>query len=143
MIYREKDILRLIEKFENRSLPKDEWTHEAHLVVAIWYASQFDYQEAFQKVRQNIISFNEAVGTANTAIGGYHETLTRFWLSVAGKFINEQKDSSLEALANGFIQSKQSQKTYPLQFYTKENLFSILARAQWLSPGQQPFEEGY
>ena len=143
MQYTEKDIKQLVENFENRSLPKAQWTHEAHLVVAVYNTAHLTYQEALPKVRQNISSYNEAVGTANTATGGYHETLTRFWLSVAGQFIKEQTDASLASLVNSFIRSKQSEKTYPMHFYTKENLFSILARAKWLSPDLQSFREGY
>ena len=30
--------VRLVAQFENCTLPKAEWTHRAHLAVALWYA---------------------------------------------------------------------------------------------------------
>ncbi|MGB0175731.1 MAG: hypothetical protein ACPF9D_01105, partial [Owenweeksia sp.] len=76
-------------------LPKPEWTHEAHLVVAIWYSSLYPFEEALSLVRQNITAHNESVGTPNTDTEGYHETITRFWLMVARHFLAGCKEVSI------------------------------------------------
>jgi hypothetical protein len=35
-----------IQRFEKEELPKSEWTHEAHLAVAIWYVSKLGFEKA-------------------------------------------------------------------------------------------------
>ncbi len=50
--YSKQEIESLIERFEKRILPKAEWTHEAHLAVAIWYVSKYSFNEALNLVRE-------------------------------------------------------------------------------------------
>lgn len=40
------DLVRLVTRFEDGTLPKAEWTHQAHLAVALWYASRLSFEEA-------------------------------------------------------------------------------------------------
>ena len=70
----------LVAKFNSSILSKEKWTHEAHLIVAIWYCKSYDLSKALNLLRYHIKSFNLSVGTPNTDSQGYHETLTRFWL---------------------------------------------------------------
>lgn len=132
--YESSEIIRLIERFEAGRLPKSDWTHEAHLVVAIWYCSRYDLNEAFQKVKTLIISHNESVGTPNTDTEGYHETITRFWLIVACAFIEENVSLNIEECCNAFINSAHSQSKHPTTFYSEDRLFSTEARRIWMEP---------
>ncbi|WP_417590993.1 hypothetical protein [Owenweeksia hongkongensis] len=132
--YSQREIVLLIERFEAEKLPKAEWTHEAHLVVAIWYCSKFDFNEALPLVRKNISRHNTSVGTPNTDNEGYHETITKFWLLVANDFLNLKKTGSISELCNAFIQSPYGKSSYPLEFYSTERLFSAQARHHWLEP---------
>mgnify|MGYP006994860582 CR=1 FL=1 len=36
------DIAAFVAEFESGNLPKSRWTHEAHLLVALWYLAQHD-----------------------------------------------------------------------------------------------------
>jgi hypothetical protein len=36
--------------FRKEELPKSEWTHEAHLPVAIWYVSKLGFEKALALV---------------------------------------------------------------------------------------------
>ena len=36
----------LVEKFRSRTLPKQEWTHEAHLKVGIWHLLHYSPDES-------------------------------------------------------------------------------------------------
>ena len=65
------------------TLPKPEWTHAAHVAVCAWHAwGGAPVEAVFAAMKRGITAYNEAVGTANTATSGYHETLTRFWAGV-------------------------------------------------------------
>ncbi len=137
IVFSATDIQSLIERFEARTLPKSEWTHTAHLVVAIWYSTHFDALEALRLVRQNIMAYNQSIGTPNSDSEGYHETISRFWLSTARAFLNSQSFDSLAHSCNEFIHSTYSDRGYPLQFYSRELLFSVQARQRWVVPDIQ------
>ncbi len=132
--FNEKEFISLIARFEARKLPKSEWTHEAHLAVAIWYCHNYDNKTALKLVRENITWHNESVGTPNTDYEGYHETITRFWLLVARQFLNRNKQLSLNQVCNEFISSELSSSSYPLTYYSKKCLFSVKARHNWMEP---------
>ena len=127
-----KDIELFILEFENRMLPKSEWTHEAHLVAAIWYNWHFDEETAFQKMKSNIITYNRSVGTENTDNSGYHETITIFWMRLVRKYLTENKFETIENACKTFIESEFATKDVLLKYYSKEVLFSKKARLEWV-----------
>ena len=133
-MYSGQVIKSLISRFEFQSLPKSEWTHEAHLVVAIWYCWHNNYDEALDKVRLLILKYNEAVGIPNTDTEGYHESLTRFWLMNAYQFLHEHSCESIASAVNDFILSPRGARSYPLNYYTRDLLFSVEARHNWVYP---------
>lgn len=133
--YSKEEIERLISRFENQSLPKIEWTHEAHLVVAIWYSKYYTIEEeAMDLVREFITEHNTSVGTVNNDNDGYHETITKFWLHLVKTYVSDKMNWSIESLCNGFINSDQSKPDYLLNFYSKDVLFSVEARRHWVEP---------
>lgn len=132
--YSEAEIDSLLRRFESRKLPRTEWTHEAHLVVAICYCVKYPFQKALELARQNITAHNESVGTPNTDTEGYHETITRLWLVLALSFIKQSATPSVTEICNNFIKSGMGKSSYPLIFYTKERLFSVEARHNWVEP---------
>lgn len=139
--YTNSEIRSLIERFEARKLPKTEWTHEAHLVVAIWCCSNHGFDAALPLVRMRITAHNESVGTPNTDTEGYHETITRFWLWIASKFLEGREVESMETSCNAFINSSLSSSNHPLAYYSREHLFSVQARHAWVEPDVQALPE--
>ncbi|MES2765129.1 MAG: hypothetical protein V4642_04630 [Bacteroidota bacterium] len=135
--YTKSEIESLIKRFEARKLPKVEWTHPAHIVVAVWYTVHHGEEEALDLVREFIKNHNEAVGTGNTDFDGYHETITKFWLWVAGQFLAGRKHEPIDILCNGLITSEFGKSSHPLMYYSKELLFSVKARHRWVNPDVQ------
>lgn len=134
MKYAEEEIRSLILRFEAGILPKKEWTHEAHLVAAIWFCTQYPINEAIRKIRNCIIKHNEAVGTPNNDRQGYHETITLFWMNVAHRFIETRKTLTLTDLCNAFIGSEYGTRDYILKFYSSPRIFDKKARKNWVGP---------
>jgi hypothetical protein len=132
--FREEEILFLIKRFEARTLPKAEWTHAAHLVVAVWYTSKYEEPEALALVRENIKKHNEWVGTQNTDTGGYHETITRFWLWVARQFLKTNSYPSIAEACNALVSAEFGMSGFPFEYYSKALLFSVYARHNWVEP---------
>ncbi|MEM6696787.1 MAG: hypothetical protein AAF806_06575 [Bacteroidota bacterium] len=126
-------IEELIEAFSNKTLPISEWTHEAHIIVAFWHNWHYDFHDAFAMVRKKIIAYNESVGTPNTNTSGYHETLTRFWMTLTKNHILENNHSTLDKACSSFIILSNLSKFIPLEYYTKDILFSKEARKKWVN----------
>ena len=134
----EETIDALVKKFYTHTLPKAEWTHEAHLTVAYWYLRRYSVEEATCYLRSGIITYNVSIGIENSAFRGYHETLTLFWIHIIHKHIQlNGSENGSEGLLN-FLNSVQASKKYPLTFYSREVLFSLPARAFWTEPNLLP-----
>lgn len=127
----------LVTGFQNRTLPKEQWTHEAHLVTAIWFHVHHSPDEAIACLRSGIITYNDSLGGKNTPTDGYHETMTLFWCRVVSKFVAGHRHLPLVELCERFLSSEQANKDYPLKFYSRDVLFSVKARATWVEADLQ------
>ncbi len=134
----EAEIKSLIAGFENCSLPRSEWNHQAHLTIALWYLNLFDEQEAINRVRQGILRYNQAIGIKTTKDGGYHETLTLFWVRMVSHYlsVNEEKISIPETVIA--IHDTYKDKYLPFQYYSRDLLMSWEARSGWVEPDLKP-----
>lgn len=133
-----EEILALVRAFDDCTLPRERWTHAAHLTVALWHLLQYEWPEAVARVRSGIQRYNAAHGIRTTPTGGYHETLTLFWMRRVRAFVEEGRNEarSLVALANDLASSAGA--GLPLEHYTRERLFSAEARARWVEPDLKP-----
>ncbi|MCP2728197.1 hypothetical protein [Limnofasciculus baicalensis] len=57
------EIEDLIQRFENGTLPRGEWTHHAHLIVALWYLTHYPQPEATNYIRNGIKRYNQSITT--------------------------------------------------------------------------------
>lgn len=71
----DKDILDIAHGLRDRTLPKPEWTHNAHFAAAVWLIRSPLY-DAERDMPAMIRRYNLACGVANTDTEGYHETIT-------------------------------------------------------------------
>ncbi len=131
-VYNKKEIHEIVEQFKDKSLPKTQWTHEAHIIVALWHNLNFEFETAYQMMKSGIITYNEAVGTANTNSSGYHETLTQFWMLNTRHFIEKHDSQEIDKICNVFLQSEFATKEFPMKFYSREHLFSVEARKNFV-----------
>jgi hypothetical protein len=135
-----EDVVRLVARFEDGTVPKAEWTHQAHLAVALWYASRLPFEEALAVVRAGIQRVNAAHGGVTTPTGGYHETITRFYMRVICEYVAESGDESetdWAARVNRLL-ARYGARDLPLRHYSKELLTSAEARFGWVEPDLRP-----
>ena len=135
------EIETLVYAFEKHELPKEKWTHAAHLTVGLWYVSNFSIDEAMDKVRVNIRSYNESVGGQNTSTSGYHETISRFYILILNDYAKNTSSSLSVELFNNMLESELSAPSYPFHFYSKDYLMSENARAIFCEPDLKPLFE--
>jgi hypothetical protein len=132
------DTERLAAALIDRTLPKRQWTHEAHLRAGLWHLLNHTEAEALELLRTRIRAYNESTGVANTEVSGYHETVTRFYLRVIGKFLDAADAARpIDELADELI-AKYGARDLPLRHYSRERLFSPQARRSWMDPDLQP-----
>ena len=130
----DEEVLRLVRAFEERTLTKAEWTHAAHLTVGLYYCLHASFGMAKNLMRDGIYWLNDAHGTPNTESSGYHETLTVFWMKTIDDFLAARgRDAGLAALANALV-ATHDEARLPLEYYTRERLFSPAARAAYIEP---------
>jgi hypothetical protein len=121
-----------------RTLPKAEWTHEAHLRTGLWHVLEHGAAAALLLLRERITAYNESVGTANTDTSGYHETLTRFYVVIIDRFLaSADRTLTIDELAERLIETH-GDRRLPLHHYSEGRLFSPVARRSWVEPDLRP-----
>jgi hypothetical protein len=118
-----------------RTLPRQEWTHEAHLAACTWIVR--DRSDILpEKDMSGIISaYNVAVGGVNDDTQGYHETITQVYIAGVKAHLAEVGLAvPLHEAVNSLLLSERGQRDLPLRFYSKELLFSVPARRGFVPP---------
>ena len=135
VFYPIENAIELIEKFMNRTLPKDEWTHEAHLMVGLHHATTYG-ATALIHLRENISKYNETTNVINSDTSGYHETITHFWLWAVQKYC--QKGGILifdqETLDDMLWTEELAERNIWLAYYSKDLMLSTAARKGLVMP---------
>jgi hypothetical protein len=127
------DVLRLVKSFEDASVSRDEWKHTEHLIVAFYYLSRHDIETATAKMRSGIFRLlTEGFGVDLSKEMPYHETLTIFWMRTMAGFIATSNGAALPDKIRELVEK--FDKDYPLRFYSREYLFSDVARAAFVEP---------
>ncbi|MEO5979800.1 MAG: hypothetical protein ABIS36_25265 [Chryseolinea sp.] len=134
-------IEKLVASFENKTLSATEWTHEAHIVVAVWNILHYPEKIALDKFRQSIIDYNSSIGTLNTDSAGYHETITRFWMTFLRKYIVFHKLDQTLAVYQSLYRSNLIDRAMTLEYYSKALLFSPRARRSLIAPDKRRIVE--
>ena len=126
----EKDILRVVRGFETGTISRGDWRHAAHLTVALYYLSHYDFETALTKMRDGIFNLLRAFEVDLAKEMPYHETLTVFWMRAVADFMKTKNGASMTEICNELIEK--FDKDYPLKFYSREFLFSDEARKDFI-----------
>lgn len=134
-----EEIENLIQSFKKCTLPRSEWTHQAHLIIALWYLTHYSQLEAIKCIKEGIQNYNNALGIKTTKDSGYHETITLFWIKIMFQYLTVKgKNCSFVDLVNGL--SQYSDPRLPLEYYSQNCLMSWQARRSWIEPDLKSFD---
>jgi hypothetical protein len=124
--------------FEDCTLPSAEWRHRAHLKVAYLYLRDLPFGDALAKARTNIKRYNAATNTPEALERGYHETITVSWMRLVDFALRERGPA---ASANEFVEREAQflSKEALLKLYSREQLISWRAKAEFVEPNLAPF----
>lgn len=134
----ERTLDDLVQRFRDRTLPKSEWTHGAHLAVGMWYVANHGPWEALGLLRTGIRALNDAHGVANSETSGYHETITSAYVALLSMWCDAHPFESAAVRLSSLRRSAVVERDVLLRFYSREVLFSTAARARWVKPDLGP-----
>ena len=117
------------------TLPRAEWTHEAHLAATTYLLTRRPDIAIDKELPGIIRRYNESAGGVNDDTQGYHETITRVFLHGVRLFLAEADPGEpLHELINELLLSPMGRRDWPLRFYSAERLFSVEARRHFVPP---------
>ena len=118
-----------------RTLPREEWTHEAHLAATTYLLLKRPDIDIDKQLPDIIRRYNESVGGVNSDTEGYHETITRVFLRGVRLFLAEADlREPLHELVNELLLSPMGRRDWPLRYYSPPRLFSTEARREFIRP---------
>ena len=132
-------IVRIGEGLLARTLPRVDWTHEAHLAATTYLVTRRPDIDLDEELPGIIRRYNESVGGVNDDTQGYHETITRTYLHGVRLFVAEaDRGRLLHELVNDLLRSPIGRRDWPLNFYSAGRLFSVEARRAFVAPDVAP-----
>jgi hypothetical protein len=120
------------------TLPRPEWTHEAHLAACAWLILERPDILPERNLPRLIRRYNESVGGVNDDSQGYHETITQVSILGVRRALARSEDRSLAERVNALLQAEEGRRDWPLRYYSAKLLISKEARLGWVEPDLAP-----
>lgn len=130
----EEEIDAFLAAFEGCTLPKEEWTHGAHLFTGACYVRELGREAALGRMRECVRRYNESVGGKNTETSGYHETITAMWIRLLDGLWQRSQPMERAAFAALAVERFESQKAVFREYYDFDVVSSTEARLRWVEP---------
>ena len=127
----DSDVDRVVQRFLDTSLPRDEWTHAAHLAVGLHLVRRLGFAGAVGAMRDAILAYLARHGAQGA---GYSASITQFYLHLiaawdrehpAGESVAEDVTRLVEALGHRHL---------PALYYSPGRLSSPEAAVAWVEP---------
>ena len=131
----QSDIAELAEKYEACPLPYKNWTHRAHLALALFYLKNLSLQDATDRIRNSIKIYNVKCGDG----AGYNETITVLFMK---KIFHElHQPESCPALEDELVCLLNiCTVDWLYNYYSKDLIWSDQAKHQWMEPDIKAFD---
>ena len=113
------EVRRVGEGLLDQSLPRSDWTHEAHLTACLYLLRERPDIDVDATIAGIISGYNAAVGGVNDHSQGYHDTITRVFVHGVRLFLARRPaDEPLVASVNALLLSPYGARAWPLRFYS-------------------------
>lgn len=117
------------------TLPRAEWTHEAHLAATLWLIRDRPDVDVDARIGEIIARYNESVGGVNDDTQGYHDTITHVFVAgIRLHLVGRDANEPLVDAVNALLASPMGTRDWPLGFYSRNRLFSVAARRKFAAP---------
>jgi hypothetical protein len=119
--------------FEDGAVTPADFNHVAHVRVAWVYLREADsMDQALARMRAGIRRFAAAAGASQK----YHETITVVWMRLLEDVRSQGASGELADVLRAY--PALADQDLPLQYYSRDRLFSDEARAAWVEPDRRP-----
>jgi hypothetical protein len=136
----EEEIDAFLAAFEAGRLPKERWTHGAHLLTGACYVHGLGQAAAIERMRACVKRYNEAVGGKNTETSGYHETITIAWIKLLDGLRREAGGVGRAEFAQLAVERFAGDKEIFRRYYDFDLVGSVEARRSWVEPTLARFD---
>ena len=136
----ELEIDAFLAAFEGCTLPKERWTHGAHLLTGACYVHAYGQAAAIERMRRCIRRYNESVGGKNTETSGYHETITIAWIKLLDGLRREAGEVDRAEFARLAVEHFEGDKEVFRRYYDFDLVGSVEARRSWVEPTLARFD---
>ena len=128
------ELEHLVRRFEDCTIAPAEFTHRAHLAVALWYLAHASHAEAAALMRAGLLRY-----IAHHQAGDkYHETITLFWLKLVGHFLDyAAAGRTLPDLANELC-ARFGDSKFLFAHYSRALIQTDAAKTAWVEPDLKP-----
>jgi hypothetical protein len=127
------EVTALVEAFERAGIAASEFTHGAHIAVALSYLADLSLADAKARMREKLLHF-----TAHHQVDLYHETLTTFWMRLLDHLAkNHYAGVPLWRRIN-LIVARWGTAAPVEAHYSRELIKSKAAREGWIPPDRLP-----
>ncbi|CAH1794339.1 unnamed protein product [Owenia fusiformis] len=120
--------------FEERTLPFEDWTHEAHLRMAWNYIMKYG-EQAEPYIKNGIQRYNEQ--NKHLISTGYHETVTKFYIHMVTYAINISSNPDITFEEFLTEHPYLTDRNLLFEYYTKECISSKHAANEFMEPDIQ------
>jgi len=135
LFHDDASIVAIGEGLLSATLPREAWTHEAHLAACTWLVRDRTDIDIHRELPSIIAAYNVSVGGVNDDTQGYHETITQVYIAgVKAHLAEAVNDRPLYEAVNALLLSERGKRDWPLRFYTRELLLSAQARRAFVEP---------
>jgi hypothetical protein len=130
------DDAELQSKFEDLSLPFDQWTHRAHLRIAYCYLRQHPFAVALERIRAGIKAYNAANKVPESPTSGYNETTTVAFVRLVDATMRAYGDVMPTADSQAFCEMhpQLSHKHILRLFYSPQRRMHPQAKTRFIEP---------
>ena len=134
----EQAIARIARGMIGCTLPKAEWTHQAHFAAALWLLRQGGPVPAEQAMPGLIRAYNASVGGVNDDHNGYHHTITLASIGAARAALAEAGAAPLSTVLAGLMASPCGRSGWLDAYWSEPVLMSVRAQRGWVAPDRAP-----
>lgn len=133
------DDSKLLDAFEARTLPFDQWTHRCHVKVAYLYRKH-SFAEALEQVRAHIKAYNAANNVPEGPMQGYNETTTHALLHLIAAVMRAYEATHPVTTADSFCDMHpQLMSKHVLRFfYSPQRQMDPRAKTEFVEPDLTP-----
>jgi hypothetical protein len=129
----EAEIHEVVQGFESCITGKDNFSHQDHLAVAVWYLRQ-DEEQAVNLMRASLHRFLDHYDCR----ANYHETLTRFWILLVQRALAGVSPNLTLLDATNAVVTQLNDSRIAFDYYSKEVVESVAAKERWVEPDLKP-----